>query len=457
MRATALFLAVLVFSVSAAAAEQPDIQQPDIDAAVRRGYDFILNKAYVPPDLNEEIFAELWQVWPEPLRSEAEQAAPEQRREMAFSRYGLTVRPNDDSGKPLQYVVDKSGNWSMNCFACHGGKVRGEVIPGAPNTHLALQTLMDDVRSIKLLRSKRLTAKDIGGTFFPYGGTNGTTNAVMFGVALSAFRDPDLNVLEDVSIPDFVHHDMDAPAWWNFHRKDRLYADGFAEKGHRGLMQFMMTRNNGPEQFRAVEADFRDIYQYIDSLRPPKWPFAIDRQLARRGATLFNTHCADCHGTYGTEAAYPQVTVDIEEVGTDRVRLDALTVKNREDYGKGWFTHYGKQHTVGDPKGYLAPPLDGIWASAPYFHNGSVPTLWHVLHPNDRPMIWKRSDNGYDSSRVGLEVETYDRFPRTIRSREQIREYFDTRKFGKNASGHTFPDVLTEAEKQAVLEYLKTL
>jgi cytochrome c peroxidase len=104
----------------------------------------------------------------------------------------------------------------------------------------------------------------------------------------------------------------------------------------------------------------------------------------------------------------------------------------------------------------VAPPLDGIWASAPYFHNGSVPTLWHVLHPEARPQVWKRTVDGYDVNRVGLEIESLPELPAKLSTVER-RRHFDTTKFGKSAAGHEYPNDLNEAEKQAVLEYLKTL
>src|SRR5690606_798697 len=40
--------------------------------------------------------------------------------------------------------------------------------------------------------------------------------------------------------------------------------------------------------------------------------------------------------------------------------------------------------------GYLAPPLYGVWASAPYMHNGSIPNVWEILKPSDRKPIWRR-------------------------------------------------------------------
>jgi hypothetical protein len=144
-------------------------------------------------------------------------------------------------------------------------------------------------------------------------------------------------------------------------------------------------------------------------------------------------------------------------VGTDRVRLDALTPEHRRGYQENWFSHYGEKTALIEPAGYIAPPLDGIWASAPYLHNGSVPTLWHLLHSDERPTVWRRTVDGYDQQKLGLEVEAFTDLPAQVKSSAEKRWYFDTRGFGKSAAGHTFPDSLSETEKTAVLEYLKTL
>src|SRR6185437_13855497 len=178
---------------------------------------------------------------------------------------------------------------------------------------------------------------------------------------------------------------------------------------------------------------------------------------ASRGEKFFVESCSRCHGTYGSGGSYPEKTVPIDEVDTDRARFEAIAPEWRREYGKSWFGHYGEKPLHAKPAGYVAPPLDGIWASAPYLHNGAVPTLWHVLHPAARPAIWKRTEDGYDRERVGLEVATYDRYPDGVRSAAARRRIFDTRLFGKSAAGHSFPDELSEAEKRAVLEYLKTL
>ena len=120
-------------------------------------------------------------------------------------------------------------------------------------------------------------------------------------------------------------------------------------------------------------------------------------------------------------------------------------------------SRYGKDPTRVAPAGYVAPPLDGIWATAPYFHNGSVPTLWHVLRPNRRPPIWTRSEDGYDRTRVGLDIREFESLPPEARSSRARRGFYDTSRPGSSSAGHLFPDKLSAEQKRAVLEYLKTL
>jgi mono/diheme cytochrome c family protein len=430
-------------------------------SSAERGYRFLVEKPYLPPDFDNETFEATWKHWAEPLRLAAEKATAAERRKMAFERYGLTPRP-DDPAKPLQYVVDGAGNWTMNCFACHGGTVPdGEggsrEWRGAPNSRFALQTLTEETRLAKAELQKPFSRMDLGSTVVPLGTTNGTTNAVMFGVLLMAYRDADLKLHKKRPIPAMVHHDMDAPPWWHLKRKKMMYIDGFAAKSARGLMQFMLVPQNGPEKFREWERDFEDVLAYIESIEPPKYPFAIDKALADRGRVAFSRVCAECHGTYGPGGAYPERMVPIEEVATDRVRLDALSSTHREAYGQSWFAHFGKLPNVNQPKGYVAPPLDGVWASGPYFHNGSVPTLWHVLHPKSRPVVWARQGEKFNQERIGPDVESFNELPTDVTAGWQRRQYFDTRGFGKSAAGHDFAEALDEDEIRAVLEYLKTL
>jgi len=422
------------------------------------GWNHLRSRAYLPPDFDQEVFEALPTVWEEPVASRAATASPEDRRRMAMDRYGLTPDPADPS-KPLQYVVGADGSWTMSCLACHQGQVGGRVIPGLPNSNYALETLTEDVRLVKVRQRKPFGHMDMGSLLLPLGTTNGTTNAVMFGVALMRHRNADLEIVHRPPKFDMVHHDMDAPPWWHYAKKKRLYADGFAAKGHRMLMQFLLVKENGPERFRQWEDEFRDIEAWLMALEPPKWPGRIDAAVAERGRGVFQRHCADCHGSYsGAGDTYPGRIVAIDEIGTDRVRFDSLTKENRRDLNESWFgREIAGEPGLDSPAGYVAPPLDGVWATAPYLHNGSVPTLWHLLHPGSRPAVWKRSSEGYDDRRVGLEVEELPAMPAGKLLPAERRRHFDTTKPGKSASGHDYPDLLSEDEKTAVLEYLKTL
>lgn len=461
MRPAAIVAVVLLVAhtdtVAEAAKPTPASQSQDLPAHLDHpGFRLVLDKPYVKAGFNQDLFDQIHLSWEGELAEQAANATPEVRKQMAYDRYGLTTVPGREGGMPLQFTDNGKGGWSINCFSCHGGKVAGQVIPGAPNTLFAMETLAEDVRDTRR-KLGQFSLRDLAAGVFPQGGNVGTTNAVMFGVLLEATRDKDLERVFDRPLPDMVHHDMDAPAWWLMKKKTMLYADAFAERDHRALMQFMMTPENSGARIRGWEDDYRKIYDWIMQLEPPRYPFPIDQKLAERGEAVFNRNCAECHGTYGKNWTYPNRVVPIEVVGTDAVRLKALKPEHRRRYQENWFSNYGEKKVVVDPDGYLAPPLDGIWASAPYFHNGSVPTLWHVLHADERPKVWRRTIDGYDTTKVGLEIETFDEVPQHVKTKAERRWYFDTSGFGKSAAGHTFPEALSEDEKAAVLEYLKTL
>ena len=152
------------------------------------------------------------------------------------------------------------------------------------------------------------------------------------------------------------------------------------------------------------EADFADIRQFFLSIEPPKYPLPINGELAKTGETLFRGNCSQCHGTYGPDGRYPNKVIPLSEIGTDPNRHRGIEEAYGKEYSESWF---GKEKAgwFVDGKqlrwtpGYQAPPLDGIWATAPYLHNGSVPTLYHLLGPaSDRPrlVLTRRSES--DSS-----------------------------------------------------------
>jgi hypothetical protein len=109
--------------------------------------------------------------------------------------------------------------------------------------------------------------------------------------------------------------------------------------------------------------------------------------------------------------------------------------------------------------GYIAPPLDGVWATAPYLHNGSVPTLAALMDSASRPDHWRfvTSEPKYDPRTLGWEYVVVSHGKEGAMSWDERNRIYDTSLHGYSNEGHTFGDELTPDERAALLEYLKTL
>jgi len=222
-------------------------------------------------------------------------------------------------------------------------------------------------------------------------------------------------------------------------------------------MQFTMGEPSG-EKIRSWESDFKDILAYLLSIESPKYPGPVDKALASDGAKVFARTCSQCHGTYGPDGKYPNRVVPIGVVGTDSLRLTGLTKEFRAYFNRTWFAG-NSSHTEETPEGYVAPPLDGVWASAPYFHNGSVPTVYGVLTKAARPKYFRRigAAEAYDSKDIGFKFETLAGPASSDVAPEARRRVIDTTLPGLGNDGHPFGYALSEKEKRQVIEYLKTL
>lgn len=321
-----------------------------------------------------------------------------------------------------------------------------------------------------------------------------------------------------------------------------------------------------------IEEWDQDLEAYFLTLKSPEFPGEINTAVARAGAILFhnkdlwaeegnqnaprpdggNGSCASCHGAYSPRfvndpaflsdpdfvgVASHISTLDV--IGTDTARSDMLTNTLRE----GWDSTYwaypegaegyvapGEKDPVTellddmlpnrpvgdcgwqkDIIGYQAPPLYGIWATAPYLHNGSVPTVEAVLDSSKRPTLWQRQLQEVDGI-VGFDQrygEAYDEqalgWKHTALGCDELpgqpvfncnpvndqgpsmsqlvmnflnetlsltgfaagvdvtpgalerRLVYDSRILGNGNQGHNFTDVLSPAERGAIIEYLKTL
>ncbi len=375
-------------------------------------------------------------------------------------RYGLLAASYDNHGLPLGLMESRS-LWGKgivnNCLLCHAGRVAGRTYIGLGNASLDLQSLFDELSAADHLKL---------GLPFQFSYVRGTIDAVSPVAFLMSFRDADLNVQKPVDLPLCKDVCSDPPAWWLIKRKKtRDWTGGIDARSTRVDLVNLLSPFHSGAHIKKQEQVFADILAFLHSIEPPKYPFAIDGQVAERGRTVFNQRCARCHGTYGPDGKYPNKIIPLEKIGTDPVLAEAVSEKTIAYLNKSWLAQEvgadGKRYQFTHHLGYQAPPLDGIWATAPYFHNGSVPTIYHVLNSKARPNIFTRSfhtgEEDYDPIQVGWKVQERDKAPDSASPGIERRKVYDTTQRGRSNGGHRYGDELTEEERLAVIEYLKTL
>jgi mono/diheme cytochrome c family protein len=417
--------------------------------AEQKGFEFLVHGQYGSSELTDELFDNLWQVWDGEDAKDAANLTREQRRVIAYKRYGFIDAPYENGGLPMGYAKGSDGVWRANCLACHGGSVLGKPMLGAPNNRVDLSTFNEDL----FLLSAKLQGKPVSRPVelpMNFGTSKGVTNAVVFSHILLSHRDKDLDLtFFQTDLGPIINHDLDAPPWWNVSQKQTLYLDGFVPKSARALTQFSMGIHNSGEKIRGMLPDFENVLAFLESQQPPTYPGKVEKALAQKGKGLFEQRCAGCH----TGSSL----IPIEVVKTDPLRLAGLTKEFIEYYRDSWLGDYGRMNVLTGNKGYIPPSLRGIWASAPYFHNGSVPTIEAVLEPSARPKIWKVRDyDAYDHEKLGMVFDVVGEIPSGL-APSDARRYYDTSVPGKSNSGHTFAESLSKEDKKALIEYLKTL
>ena len=357
------------------------------------------------------------------------------------------------------------------CFSCHAGKINGEVVLGLGNA------LNDNQISLKLpakmmnWQVRRKYKKDTAtiasfdefGKYFshmaPYIETNnpGVNPAARIAEACMRFRDPvDLSYTPEAQyeVRDY-NVGSDIPALWHMQKKNALYYTAVGRGDFTKLLfQASVLGIRDSTAARFAQERFVHIAAWIQSIEPPKYPMTIDHTLATQGEAIFQKKCKGCHGTYGENETYPNKVVALEKIGTDPLYASyAADSKIVEWYNKSWFAFSEPKSWFEPEQGYMAPPLDGIWATAPYLHNGSVPTIYEVLNSKARPENWKRSKNSeakdYDWKKVGWKYKTKNSGGGHLT--------YNTTLPGYGNQGHTFADKLTEEQRWALVEYLKTL
>jgi hypothetical protein len=206
-----------------------------------------------------------------------------------------------------------------------------------------------------------------------------------------------------------------------------------------------------PGRVRAHLADARDVLHFVDTYASPRFPAPVDRARAREGQALYAARCASCHGAYDDSLERPRLQSFpnwMGDVGTDPARAQAFTPALRDKLNQ---SAYGEKIISRATGQYAAPPLSGLWMSAPYLHNGAVPSLEGVLDPSKRPASFRVGGHALDLATLGVSYpagHTPFATPQTI----------DTTQAGFGNRGHeTEVEGLSARERRALIEYLKLL
>ena len=287
--------------------------------------------------------------------------------------------------------------------------------------------------------------------------------------------------------------DSKPAVWWNVKYKTRWLSDGSIVSGNPVHTNFLWNEIGRGVDLKRLETWLNNNKQKVDELtsyvfntEPPLYndffPNDINISLAKKGQKLFLKNCKGCHGIYEknwdkknsanykyedlikTSTVWYHKRTKTIDVGTDPLRYQGMKYfaqdLNRLAISKSIGT------VVKPQKGYVPPPLVGIWSRWPYFHNNSVPTLYDLLTPGERRPKYYVSVPSEDK-----EID-FDKTKNGYPSPNEIREpyksdkeyFYDTNIHGLSNSGHSKmlknedgSDKFSHIEKLELIEFLKTL
>ena len=380
----------------------------------------------------------------------------------------------------------------VSCYACHSNNLFGRQVLGATNKVVRLSNFQTV--------GKRLASQDV------HQNTDDLTSHELFLVnkfrsdiqasPVSPQHKPGLsNFAPLLSRDEILQSFRSASAqvkpipWWQSRYKSRWLVDGFSSNVNPVLTLLLSFENGlGSDVYKTSDWLIKNpdvltsITTAVFSAEPPRYEdyfkfSSVELNSARSGSVLFSDNCSSCHGeyprTWRTEESlvtgfdrervyYPQPTVGYD-VGTDRRRLLAAAAAEKDQLEGIEILERSqvKFESLGE---YVPPPLVGVWASWPYLHNGSVPTLRDLFEASANrpkqfyigPSLSEQTD--FDREKNGFPIPA----PLSWRSKDFL---YDTSQPGQSNRGHDvgiFVDesgqpVFTDKEKTDLLNFLKTL
>lgn len=286
--------------------------------------------------------------------------------------------------------------------------------------------------------------------------------------------------------------DSKPAVWWNLKYKNKWLSDGSVRSGN-PIVTNILWNEIGRGTDLKVLGDWIDhnldqineITTAVFSIEAPRITDFFDEshiqlQSAIRGEVIFNQNCAKCHGYYDKNWSLPEASsmsvtdviktyqvrykenTPVVDVGTDPYRylgMKSLEVLNQLEISK----KYGVK--VQAQKGYVPPPLVGIWARWPYFHNNSIPNLCALLTPTDqRPAKYYAGAANNKKTDFDYECNGYPVGKKTPQAWRKDVLLFDSKKVGLGNQGHDNKifikdgkEILSEQNKKDLIQFLQTL
>jgi mono/diheme cytochrome c family protein len=251
----------------------------------------------------------------------------------------------------------------------------------------------------------------------------------------------DLDIDSDTSVGT-----VDLPSIWNQRVRQGLWLhwDGNNDSVQERNKSAAIGAGATPDTLDV--ASLGRIEEWIMDLPAPAFPAEhIRSELVPRGGEVYAAACARCHDIGAP--AVGQVT-PLDQIGTDPERLHSFTAELATRMNTIGRNHPWQFNRFRKTNGYANMPLDGVWLRAPYLHNGSVPTLRALLFPEERPAVFFRGYDVYDWTNVG--------FVSSGPEAERAGFRLDTSLKGNSSAGHTYGHDLPVADRDALIEYLKT-
>jgi hypothetical protein len=428
----------------------------------------------------------IWKVLPEMFPEHLPQTG-----KGGYEAFGLIVEPGID--RPIGFSKRRIWNYidfvGPNCAFCHVSTIRrtaGEP-PGKPILGMPANTV--DIKEFflflfKTARDPRFTISNVMSHVEKANPKMGFLERVVYRVLIYVYRrkvrclEQEFAFLKDMpafgpgrvetwtpykrtllvpALPVSAPGITDFPSIWNQKVREDLKLHLHWDGNNPVLLERNLVAASGVvgRDLKALDLPrLQRVTKYIENLKPPKYQemipddkYKINPDLRKTGEGIYQKKCAYCHDPGGER--FDKVE-PVEELGTDRNRVDAFTEELARELNKVGTASW-KLDKFTKTYGYVNTLLDGIWLRAPYLHNGSVPTLRDLLKkPDQRPKEFYRGNDVYDWDNVGFKWDVREQNGRTF-------FLYDSAEKGNDNGGHIYGTELSEDEKDALIEYLKAL